>query len=126
MKSALSYVIVFLGAGLGGALRHAVNLLASRATRPELPIGTFAVNVVGSFAAGMLVGYLAPRGEDAGQIRLFALTGILGGFTTFSAYSLEVTRLMERDAVSSAFLYAIVSVVLSVAAVFAGLAVARA
>jgi fluoride exporter len=125
MKPMTSYAVVFVGAGLGGALRHAVNVLASRAMRPELPVATFVVNVVGSFAAGLLLGYFLARGDDAATFRLFAITGVLGGFTTFSAYSLELTRMIERGAFGGALGYAVGSVVLSVAAAFLGLAVAR-
>ena len=125
MKAYVSYAVVFLGAGLGGALRHGVNLIAARAMRPDLPVATLAVNVIGSFAAGVIAAYLLPRGDNGATLRLFALTGLLGGFTTFSAYSLELTRLIERGAMSTAFAYAAGSVVLSLAAVFAGLALAR-
>ena len=125
MKPLIPYAVVFLGAGFGGALRHAVNVLSSRALRPDLPIATFTVNLIGSLAVGLIAGYLAPRGEDAATVRLFAMTGVLGGFTTFSAYSLELARLMERGAFSTAFVYAAGSVLLSVSAVFAGLALAR-
>jgi len=126
VKPLIPYAVVFVGAGIGGALRHAVNVLASRAMRPDLPVATFAVNLVGSLAAGVIAGYLAPRGEDATTIRLFAMTGVLGGFTTFSAYSLELTRMMERGAMSTAFVYAAGSILLSVLAVFAGFAITRA
>jgi CrcB protein len=125
MKSLASFAAVFIGAGVGGALRHGVNIVALRAMRPELPIATLVVNVVGSFAAGLVAGHFFPRGDESTTLRLFALTGVLGGFTTFSAYSLELVRLLERGATGLALAYAGGSVLLSVAAVALGLALSR-
>jgi CrcB protein len=117
-----SFGLVFLGAGLGGALRHAVNMLALRVIPSGLPIGTLAVNLIGSFAAGAVAGYLMREGRDSEQLRFFALTGVIGGFTTFSAYSLEVVNLMQRGSIGMAIGYALGSVIISAAAVLAGLA----
>jgi len=116
-----NYLLVFLGAGLGGALRHAANELTLRSFGSTYPVSTLAVNIVGSFAMGLLAGYFAFRGE-AGQVwRLFLATGVLGGFTTFSAFSLEVVLLYERGAVMQAALYIVLSVALSVAGLMLGL-----
>lgn len=116
-----NYLLVFLGAGLGGALRHAANELAVRWFAGAYPVSTLAVNIVGSFAMGLLAGYFAFRGE-AGQVwRPFLATGVLGGFTTFSAFSLEVVLLYERGAVMQAALYIVLSVALSVAGLMLGL-----
>ena len=120
-----AYLLVFLGAGLGGALRHGVNTLALRLVGPGLPYGTFAGNVLGSFAIGLLAGWFAFRGDASQGLRLFLTTGILGGFTTFSAFSLDAALLYERNALGTFAAYVIGSVALSILALFAGLAVFR-
>ncbi len=117
----MNFVVVFLGAGLGGALRHGVNHWALRFIGSSFPAGTFAINVLGSFAMGLVVAWFAWRGDTPQGWRLFLTTGVLGGFTTFSAFSLEVMLLHERGATALALLYALSSVVLSVAALAAGL-----
>ena len=126
------YLIVFLGAGIGGALRHGVNGLALRLAGPDFPFGTMAINIAGSLAMGLIAGYFAYRGGTGvfGQLsqhwRLFLTTGILGGFTTFSAFSLDFAMLWERGAMLPAAAYVVVSVGGSLAAVFVALAAARA
>lgn len=126
------YFIVFIGAGIGGALRHGVNGLALRLAGPDFPYGTMAINIVGCFVMGLVAGYFTYRGGSGifGQMsqhwRLFLTTGILGGFTTFSAFSLDFAMLWERGAVAGAAAYVLVSVVGSLVAVFAALGVARA
>jgi fluoride exporter len=122
-----SYFLVFLGAGLGGALRHAVNVGAERAFGSAFPWGTLAVNVAGSFAMGMLAGWLALKAGEAWTqpVRLFVATGLLGGFTTFSAFSLDAVVLWERGAPSAAVVYGLASVALSIGGLVAGLFVVR-
>jgi CrcB protein len=126
------YLIVFLGAGIGGALRHGVNGLALRLAGPNFPFGTMTINILGSLAMGIIAGYFTYRGGTGvfGQMnqhwRLFLTTGILGGFTTFSAFSLDFATLWERGAMLPAAGYLVVSVGGSLAAVFVALAVARA
>lgn len=122
----MNYLIVFLGAGIGGSLRHGVNVLAPRLFGTALPFGTMFVNLAGSLAMGLIVGYLAYRGEATQMPRLFLTTGILGGFTTFSAFSLDVAVLLERGDLASAALYGGLSVVGSVLALFVGLWLTRA
>ncbi|WP_419756263.1 fluoride efflux transporter CrcB [Brevundimonas sp.] len=121
----MNFLIVFLGAGLGGALRHAVNIVAGRAGGLDFPYGTLSVNVVGSLLMGLVAGFFALRGEASQHIRLFLTTGLLGGFTTFSAFSLETLLLCERGRLGAAVGYAIVSVVASVLALGIGLVIAR-
>ena len=119
--------LVFLGAGIGGALRHGVNQACARACGVAFPWGTLTVNVVGSLAMGLIVGWLAAR-QDAGwsqPLRLFLTTGILGGFTTFSAFSLDAVALWERGAIGAALAYVGISVAVSIAALFLGLVVMR-
>jgi CrcB protein len=119
------YLIVFLGAGIGGAMRHGVNVAATRLFGLEFPYGTFIVNVVGSFAMGLLAGYFAYRAGVSQHVRLFLTTGILGGFTTFSTFSLDAAVLVERHSFGAAAGYMIGSVGAGVAALFFGLAVFR-
>ena len=118
---------VFLGAGMGGALRHGVNLACARAFGTGFPWSTLTVNVVGSFAMGLLDGWLALKaGEGWSQsARLFLGTGVLGGFTTFSAFSLDAVLLWERAERAAALAYMGGSVVLSLGALIMGLFVVR-
>ena len=121
----MGYLIVFVGAGLGGAMRHGVNLAALRLGWMAFPFSTLAVNVFGSFLMGLFAEYFALKVHLPQQGRLFLATGILGGFTTFSAFSLEVALLYERGRLGLAALYVGASVVLSVAALFGALALVR-
>jgi CrcB protein len=121
MGTLQGFALVFFGAGLGGMLRHMANLLSLRLAGPDLPAGTFLVNLLGSLAIGGVAGYVASRGHGAHALHLFLATGILGGFTTFSAFSLEAALLWERGRLVVCVLYVLASVLLSVAGVFAGL-----
>jgi len=121
----MNYLIVFLGAGIGGAMRHGVNVTAMRLIGAGFPWGTLAVNIVGSFAMGVIAEYFALKSGLPQQWRLFLTTGVLGGFTTFSAFSLETALLYERGEMLAAGLYMIASAVLAVAGLFAGLYVIR-
>ena len=121
-------VLVFLGGGIGSALRHGVNLLCVRLFGLNFPWGTFAVNLIGSFAIGWLAAYFAFR-AGAGftqPARLFLITGVLGGFTTFSSFSLDFAMLFERGASVPAIFYVLGSVGISLVAIFLGLYVGRA
>jgi CrcB protein len=122
-----SYLLVFLGAGIGGALRHGVNVGCARLCGVAFPWGTVTVNVAGSFLMGVLAGWLAFKaGEGWSQpLRLFLTTGILGGFTTFSAFSLDAVLIWERGQMGLAAAYVAASVVLSIAGLLAGLALIR-
>ncbi len=119
-------IYVALGGAIGASLRHLVNLASLRMLGPNLPWGTLAVNVLGSFVMGLFIEFLARRLGGSPELRLLVATGLLGGFTTFSAFSLDFAGLWERGAVSTAFLYAAGSVVFSITALFAGLALGRA
>jgi fluoride exporter len=122
-----SYLIVFLGAGIGGALRHGVNVGCARVCGTAFPWGTLTVNILGSFIMGALAGWLAFKaGEGWSQpLRLFLTTGILGGFTTFSAFSLDAVLIWERGQNGLAATYVAASVLLSIAGLVAGLGLAR-
>jgi CrcB protein len=116
------YLIVFLGAGIGGALRHGVNVGAAKLFGFGFPFGTLIVNIVGSFAIGLFAGYFAFRPGIGQHMRLFLTTGLLGGFTTFSAFSLDAALLIERHHYALAAGYVAGSVLASVIALFVGLA----
>jgi len=120
-------LLVFLGGGIGAAGRHGVNIAAARLLGVGFPWGTLIVNVVGSFAMGLLAAWFAFRagGGLSQHARLFLTTGILGGFTTFSAFSLDAALLWERGAIVAAASYVLVSVILSIGGLFAGLALVR-
>jgi CrcB protein len=121
----MGFLIVFLGGGIGAALRHGVNLAAARLFGMGFPLGTMMINVLGSFAMGLIAEYFALRRGLPQHWRLFLTTGILGGFTTFSAFSLEAALLYERGQIGGAAIYVGGSVVLAIGALFAGLAVVR-
>jgi fluoride exporter len=121
----MGFLIVFLGGGLGAALRHGINLAAVRLVGTGFPYGTLLINVVGSLAMGLIAEYFALKGDLPQHWRLFLTTGILGGFTTFSAFSLEAALLYERGELAGAAIYVVASVVLAIAALFAGLAIVR-
>ncbi|RDC70914.1 fluoride efflux transporter CrcB [Rhodovulum sp. 12E13] len=114
-----SLLQVALGGALGASARHLVNVSVMRALGPGFPWATMAVNVAGSLLMGALVVWLAKRGGQ--HWAPFLMTGVLGGFTTFSAFSLDVATLYERGEVAAAAGYAVGSVVLSVGALFAGM-----
>ena len=121
-----SYVFVFLGSGLGGVLRYGVNVFVPRLLGPSFPYHTLTVNIVGSFAMGLLAGYFAIKADPGQSWRLFLATGIIGGFTTFSSFSLDVVVLYERGAIAMTAIYVLASVSVSVAALFAGMFLMRA
>jgi fluoride exporter len=122
----MAYLIVFLGGGLGAALRHGVNIAAARFAGTGFPYGTLFINVAGSLAMGLIAEYFALKSGLPQHWRLFLTTGILGGFTTFSAFSLEAALLYERGQIAGAAIYVVASVVLAIGALFAGLAIVRA
>jgi CrcB protein len=121
----LAYLIVFLGAGIGGALRHGVNIAAARLLGASFPYGTLTVNVVGSLAMALIAEFFALRSGMSQEWRLFLTTGILGGFTTFSTFSLDTIMLWERGETLSAVAYVAASLVVSLGAFLFGLWLVR-
>ena len=121
----MNYLLVFFGGGLGASLRHAVNMACAKGLGTAFPYGTFIINISGSTVMGLIAGYLAFKGEATQHWRLFLMTGILGGYTTFSAFSLDTALLYGRGEVSLAALYVLGSVGVSIAGLFAGLALMR-
>jgi fluoride exporter len=121
----MNYLLVFVGGGLGSSLRHTVNMVSARYLGTAFPYHTFIINITGSIVMGLIAGYLAFKGDAAQSWRLFLMTGILGGYTTFSAFSLDTAMLYERGEVGLALFYVLGSVVFSIAGLFAGLALVR-
>ncbi len=112
---------IALGGALGSVARHVTAVLVVQAVGPGFPWGTLAVNVIGGFAIGVLVELMASRWSLPPELRGFLITGVLGGFTTFSAFSLEVVAMIERHSFASASAYVVGSVALSLGATFIGL-----
>ncbi len=119
-------ILVFLGGGAGAVARWFVGVQAMRAMGAAWPYGTFIVNVVGGLCMGLLVGVLAHRGgADQDRWRVLLGVGVLGGFTTFSAFSLETALMIEKRDYGQALTYVAASVLLAVAALFLGMVVSR-
>jgi len=119
-------LLVALGGALGASLRYLSGIVMLRWLGPAFPWGTLVVNVIGSFAMGLLIAWLSKRtGGASNELRLFLATGLLGGFTTFSAFSLDFANLWQRGDTLTAFTYVAASVVISLLAIFAGLMLVR-
>ncbi|MGD9812408.1 MAG: fluoride efflux transporter CrcB [Sphingobium sp.] len=122
----MNSLLVMIGGALGALGRYQFGRLAMHVAGPGWPWGTFGVNIIGGFLMGLLAGWLARFNVGGGeQIRLLVGVGAMGGFTTFSSFSLETMLMIERGQHGAAALYALLSVLLSVAALFAGLALMR-
>lgn len=120
------YLAVFVGAGLGGMLRHGVNRASLAYLGPAFPYGTLFVNIIGGLVMGMLAEIFLVKGSGSQEFRLFLITGFLGGFTTFSAFSLDGALMWQRSDYAALASYIVASVVLSIAALFMGMAAVRA
>ena len=114
-------LLVAAGGAIGASLRHLSGMAAVRLFGTGFPWGTLFVNVFGSFLMGLFIAWMVKKTGVSNDVRLFMATGILGGFTTFSAFSLDVANMVERGAISSVFIYIAASVIISLAAVFIGL-----
>ena len=121
----MSYLLVFVGGGIGAALRHGVNRAALALLGNNFPFGTLFVNVLGSYFMGAFAGLLLARGMGEHPVRLFLATGVLGGFTTFSAFSLDAVLMWQRGELASLGIYTAASVLGSIGALFLGLATVR-
>jgi CrcB protein len=119
-------LFVAVGGAVGAMARYALGVQALRMWGAGWPYGTFVANVLGGLLMGALAGFLAHRGgADQERLRLLLGVGVLGGFTTFSAFSLETALMIERRSYGQALGYTLASVVLSVTALFLGLLLAR-
>lgn len=116
---------VMLGGAIGAGLRYSVGVWSLRTLGPGLPFATWGVNILGGFGMGLLIGWLSAR-DDGEPLRLLLGVGVLGGFTTFSAFSLEIVEMIVRGEIALATVYAVSSVAGSVLALFAGLYLMRA
>jgi CrcB protein len=121
----IGYVVVFVGAGLGGMVRHFMNIWVARLAGTHFPMHTLVINATGSMVMGMIAGWFALKGGATGHLRLFLATGVLGGYTTFSAFSLDAILLWERHDYLLAAYYVGGSVVLSLLGLVAGLWIMR-
>jgi len=125
----MSYAImVFVGGGLGSMARYGVNLLAASWLGTAFPYGTLAVNALGGLVMGLFTGLITPYLDlkAALELRVLLVTGVLGGFTTFSAFSLDAVVLWEKGAIAEALFYVLASLVLAIGGVALGLALTRA
>ncbi|MBI1236357.1 MAG: fluoride efflux transporter CrcB [Alphaproteobacteria bacterium] len=119
-------LLIAAGGALGAVSRHLTGQFFLRTIGPDWPYGTFAVNVIGGLIMGGFIGWLAQAGRaDANELRAFFAVGLLGGFTTFSAFSLDVVVMIERRAYGDAIGYVAASAILSILALFVGLMIAR-
>jgi fluoride exporter len=119
-------LLVGLGGAFGAICRYLLGVQAFRAFGPGFPYGTFGANLIGGLLMGVLVGVLALRGgADQERWRLLLGVGVLGGFTTFSSFSLEVGLMLQRRELAMAAAYSLASVVLSISALFVGLFLMR-
>jgi CrcB protein len=121
----LHLLLVAAGGAIGAGLRHLTNLGALRLVGPNYPWGTMAINIVGSFVMGLFIALLGRRFGGSNELRMFVATGVLGGFTTFSSFSLDFATLWERGTPLPAIGYALASVIGAIVAVFLGLWLAR-
>lgn len=121
----MGYVLVFVGGGLGAMLRHGLNVGIGRWLGMGFPWSTFFINVTGSLVMGLIAGWFAFKTDASQAWRLFLTTGVLGGYTTFSAFSLDTALLYERGEVGLAAFYVLGSVILSICGLFAGLWLVR-
>lgn len=121
-----AFLLVGAGGAVGAVARYGTGLLFGRLGLSGFPYATMAANIAGSFAMGLLIGWLALSG-GAGQnnLRLFLAVGLLGGFTTFSSFSLDAITLFERGQFLSAATYVLASVVVALLALMAGLWIMR-
>ncbi|EDM44883.1 integral membrane protein possibly involved in chromosome condensation, CrcB-like protein [unidentified eubacterium SCB49] len=121
MKAVL---LVFLGGGLGSALRYVISR-ALNSTPPGFPYGTFAVNVIGSLIIGIILGFALKHHSPSSNTALFIATGLCGGFTTFSAFAYENVMFLKAGDYQTFIIYTLGSIVLGLAAVFAGIYLSR-
>lgn len=119
-------ISVALGGAVGAAARYLVGMQAARMLGSDFPWGTLTVNIAGSFAMGLIVALFEYKLKAPQEVRAFLTVGVLGGFTTFSAFSLDFAVLAERKALAPAGFYVAGSVCLSILALFTAMWITRA
>ncbi len=116
---------IFLGGGIGSVFRYQISILGEKSMYyffdKSYPLGTFIVNILGSFAIGLLYGYFYENISVNETLRLFLLVGFLGGFTTFSSFSLDTFKLIQSGEITIAFLYIVASIVLALGFTYFGI-----
>ena len=125
-RHTFALLVIFVGGGIGSMARHAINQIAAALFGVNFGWGTMFVNILGSFVMGLVAGWFALKADSGELLRLFLTTGILGGFTTFSAFSLDAVLLWQRGQIASSVAYIGISVIVSLVSLFAGLSVVRA
>jgi CrcB protein len=125
LSSVPPLLLVALGGGLGACLRYLVGQSTLRLFGPDLPFGTWTVNILGAFLMGLLAALVARLDGAGGELRLLLGVGVLGGFTTFSAFSLEIFNMINRGEIGLAAAYAVSSVAGSVLALMTGVYLGR-
>ena len=121
----MGYLIVFIGSGLGGMIRYAVGMLSIRVFGTNFPFGTLGINVLGSALMGIVVGVFTASNLTSQDAKLFLTTGVIGGFTTFSTFSLDAAVLWERGQQLAAAAYVVASVIVSLMALILTMMVIR-
>ena len=122
----MNYLLVFIGGGLGSTLRYCVNVICPILLGPAFPYHTFIINITGSTVMGLIAGYFAFKGDASASWKLFLMTGILGGYTTFSTFSLESIVLIERGEIGAALAYIGGSVLFGALGLWGGMSLVRA
>ncbi|MDA0781517.1 MAG: fluoride efflux transporter CrcB [Rickettsiales bacterium] len=118
-------IYIAIGGAIGSVLRYFTSNYFNSVFKFGFPAGTLAVNVIGSLAMGLIIGYLVKTLPHSNEMRAFLTVGLLGGFTTFSAFSLDAVTLIQRGNISHAFIYIALSVIVSIMALFIGLQITR-
>jgi len=121
----MGFLIVFLGGGFGSACRYGVGMLGVRMLGSSFPYGTLFINIFGSFLMGVVVEFFALKGQLPQSARLLLTTGVIGGFTTFSTFSLETVLLFQRGSTVAAITYVLASVLLGLAALVLAMVMIR-
>ena len=121
----MNYLLVFIGGGFGAACRYGVSLLSARLFGTGFPAGTLGINLLGALLMGILVEYALIKGNFPPHLKLLLATGVLGGFTTFSTFALEIIELFQRGQTIAAISYALGSIIAGAAAVLLGMWLVR-
>jgi len=123
----MNYLLIAIGGGLGSILRYVMQSVVGHLTGMDFPYGTLIVNISGSIVMGLFIGWMSAHTDlkNANDVRLFIAIGILGGYTTFSSFSLDAIVLYEKGKLMAMAVYVVSSVVISLLGVFAGLKLMR-